>query len=299
MKKTLLQLPGKYYFSQNAVPIALRQVRGKTLSHPHDYTGVPHWHDFSELVIITGGTGRQNINGVSYPVSAGDVFVIAGKTTHFFEEYGSLSIANIMFSDSVFRGVRESLNRIPGYHLIFRFEPELRTGRAFHNTLHLTRNALSYVMTVLRKMETEFANSAPGCEAAAASALLELIVFLSRASREKKADKSVSRLAGLFGTLEASFREEWTLARMAKYASMSVNTLLRTFRAAAKQTPLHYLNSLRLNAASLLLLDSDRSISEIAFSCGFHDSNYFTKKFRNAFGITPGAFRKKHREESR
>ena len=184
-------------------------------------------------------------------------------------------------------------------HLIFRFEPELRTGRAFHNTLHLTRNALSYVMTVLRKMETEFANTAPGCEAAAASALLELIVLLSRASREKKADKSVSRLAGLFCTLEASFREEWTLARMAKYASMSVNTLLRTFRAAAKQTPIHYLNSLRLNAASLLLLDSDRSISEIAFSCGFSDSNYFTKKFRNAFGITPGAFRKKHREESR
>ena len=297
MRKKPVKLPGEYYFSRKIIPCAVIPVHGEALSHEHNYTGIPHWHDFSELVIITAGSGRQNINGISYPVSAGDVFVIAGKTTHFFEEYSHLEIVNILFLDHVFQGMREYLNRIPGYHLIFRFEPELRTSKEFHNTLHLSAHSLSYAMNLIRKMEAEFTASAPGYEAAVVTALFDLVIFLSRSKESRGGNQPITRLAGLFSTLEASFQEDWPLERMAKFTCMSVNTLLRTFQAATKQTPLNYLTSLRFNAASHLLVNTDRAVSEIAYLCGFRDSNYFTKRFRKFYKMTPGELRSRKQRD--
>ena len=291
MENDIVQIPGDFYFKKDGVPVAIRRVRGTVLTHTHNYTGIPHWHDFSELVIITSGDGIQNINGRSYQVSAGDVFVITGKTVHYFEEYQNLELVNIIFADGIFRDMQEYLNRIPGYHMIFRLEPELRSRKEFHNTLNLPAHSLAYVMGMIRKMQQEFDLMKPGCEAAIISQLLELTVFLSRASDSRGANLPMSRLAGLFRTLEASYQEEWDLERMAKYASMSVNTLLRTFRAAVKQTPMQYLTSLRLNAACSLLLQTDQQIGEIAFACGFHDSNYFTKRFQSKYKMPPSEYR--------
>ena len=125
-------------------------------------------------------------------------------------------------------------------------------------------------MSLIRKMDSEFTGSNPGYEAAVMTGLYDLILFLSRSQDSCRGSQSVTRLAGLFSALEASFQEDWPLERMAKFTSMSINTLLRAFQSAAKQTPLSYLNSLRLNAAGHLLLESDRPVTEIALSCGFH-----------------------------
>ena len=291
MKTDAEQIPGDYYFKRGFVPVAIRRVRGTVLTHTHNYTGIPHWHDFTELVIITSGDGVQNINGMSYQVSAGDVFVITGKTSHYFEDYRNLELVNIIFSDDIFQDMQEYLNRIPGYHMIFRLEPELRNRREFHNTLNLSAHSLAYIMGIVRKIQQEFDFMKPGCEAAIISHLLELTVFLSRASDSRGGNQPMSRRAGLFTILENSYHEEWDLERMAKYTSMSINTLLRTFQASVRQTPLQYLTSLRLNAACSLLLQTDQQIGEIAFACGFHDSNYFSKRFYSKYHMTPSEYR--------
>ena len=292
MKRSAVKLPGEYYFSRNILPVALTKVHGNALSHPHNYTGIPHWHDFSELVIITEGSGRQNINGKTRPVSAGDVFVIAGKVTHYFEHYDHLEITNILFSDPVFHDLSNYLNRIPGYQLIFRIEPELQTRRTFRNTLRLTPQSLSFVSRLADRIRAELELQQPGYEAEVISKLFELIIFLSRSADEQKSgDRSITRLAGLFSTLEAEFPEDWPLKRMAAYAGMSVNTLLRTFQTVVRQSPLQYLTELRLNAAAHRLRHTGQSVSEIAYACGFHDSNYFTKCFQMHFHRTPTQYR--------
>ena len=296
MKKSPVHLPGNFYFDPAVVPIVLQKVRGKVLTHAHDYTGISHWHDFSELVIITSGHGIHNVNGVSCPVSAGDVFVIGGNTTHFFEEYSSLSISNLQFDPRLLEGMQEYLNRIPGYHVVFRFEPELRTSGNYHNSLHLSPQDLSKVLQLTGEIDAELRQSRPGREAAAIGKLLELTVFLSRAQEEQSSESSrsaaLARLASLTSKLESSFQEQWDLRRMAKISGMSVNTLLRTFQTVIRQTPLQYLTSLRLNAAGSMLKNGTRAVSEIAFACGFHDSNYFSKCFRKHFGCAPSAYRK-------
>ena len=294
MKKKAVRLPGEFYFTRDILPVALKRVHGNALSHPHNYTGIPHRHDFSELVIITAGSGLQNIDGKSRPVSAGDVFVITGKTTHYFECFDHLEITNIMFSEHIFHDLGNYLNRIPGYHLIFRIEPELQARRGFHNTLRLSSQQLAYVSRLCDRIQSEQELHQSGYEAAVISELLELTIFLSRSADEREgAAQTGIRLAGLFSILEAKFQEDWPLKRMAAYAGMSLSTLLRTFQAVVRKSPQEYLSDLRLNAASYLLAHTDRSISEIAFSCGFHDSNYFSKRFHKFYKISPSKYRGK------
>ena len=285
-------MPGDYYFNRAEVPVALRKVHGYTLTHAHDFTGVPHWHDFSELVIITSGRGVQNINGVPYRVSAGDVFVIMGRTTHFFEEYRELEIVNIMFDPRLLEEMREYLNRIPGYHVIFLLEPELRASRKFHNMLRLDAAELLRAVTMTTRLGMELERRAPGFEAA----FFRLTVFLSRLLDGDGGESgAITRLAGLFSAMEHSLTEKWDLRRMAEYCGMSPNTLLRAFRLMVRQTPLQYLSGLRMDAACGMLADGVMSISEIAFACGYNDSNYFSKCFKKRFGQSPGEFRRRSR----
>ena len=58
-----------------------------------------------------------------------------------------------------------------------------------------------------------------------------------------------------------------------------------------------YIISYRLKAARAYLANTKRTIAEIAEECGFTDASYFTKTFRQAFGMTPKEFRNEKKEE--
>ncbi len=56
-----------------------------------------------------------------------------------------------------------------------------------------------------------------------------------------------------------------------------------------------YILRLRLERACELLRESDAPLCDIAAACGFEDQSYFTRAFRKARGVTPGAFRRAER----
>ena len=59
-----------------------------------------------------------------------------------------------------------------------------------------------------------------------------------------------------------------------------------------------YLNSLRLQYAEQLLKSAEgKNITRVAESCGFDDSNYFSKKFKEVYGISPKKVQRKGEEK--
>ncbi len=73
-----------------------------------------------------------------------------------------------------------------------------------------------------------------------------------------------------------------------KKMGYNVDYIRRCFVEEIGKTPHAYMTFLRLNKAKNLLLDSyDYRISEIAETCGFGDSFYFSKLFKKHFGVTP------------
>ena len=58
-----------------------------------------------------------------------------------------------------------------------------------------------------------------------------------------------------------------------------------------------YIIAYRLKLAKKLLDESAKSVNEISESCGFNDPSYFTKTFKNAFGMTPKEYRNLTKED--
>ncbi|MBE6381256.1 MAG: helix-turn-helix domain-containing protein [Lentisphaerae bacterium] len=293
MSDQAVKLPGKYYFTSPDLPLALKKVQGRNVTHAHDYTAQNHLHDFAELVIITNGSGTHEVNGRSYNVCAGDVFMLQDQTEHCFPDYRDLAITNVMFDIKLLSPLAEYLNQMPGFQVIFNIEPELRSKQKFRNMLHLPANELLQVISLLAKLEFELENPLPGHKAASILCLQELVVALSRSfEHTPHPGYSFARLGSLLSLLEKHWNEKWSLNAMARTAGMSVNSLLRNFKEATGVSPLQYLTNLRLERARKMLLDTNKSISIIAFESGFEDSNYFSKKFHAHYGITPSAMRR-------
>ena len=71
--------------------------------------------------------------------------------------------------------------------------------------------------------------------------------------------------------------------------SVSKPTMNRKIKTLTGKTPMEWLTEYRLNKSLQLLQDHNegRNISEIAYEVGFNDPSYFTKKFRDHFGVLP------------
>jgi AraC family transcriptional regulator len=92
--------------------------------------------------------------------------------------------------------------------------------------------------------------------------------------------------------IEANLDERISLAALAQTAGVSKRHFLRAFQESMGQTPLSYVQSVRLEKAKQLLMDAERSATEVALECGFCHLQNFSDKFKKATGLTPTAFRK-------
>ncbi len=283
------------FFSAGCCPIALRTIHGDAaMQHKGDLTDIRHTHDFAELIFITCGGGRHWINGETYPVSAGDVFLIQGNTEHYFQERHNLSMYNIMFDDFYLKNHLHSLRSMPGFNAFFLFEPTCRRGHRFRSRLHIGPEELFQATGILRQMETENSVAAPGFDLMLLAKVLEIFVFLSREySKEKNPmARSLCRLGEVISRLENEYRRHWTIAEISRIAAMAPSTLLPIFHKATGRSPIEYLLEVRLAKAAERLIKTDDPVSEVASACGFYDSNYFSRCFRRRYNRSPREYRR-------
>ncbi len=85
--------------------------------------------------------------------------------------------------------------------------------------------------------------------------------------------------------------EALDLDTVAARAELSPYHFLRVFAAVIGVTPHQYLIRARLRRAAELLVDRERSITDIAYDVGFADVSNFVRTFRRAAGVSPRAFR--------
>ena len=289
---------GIHYFGISGFPVTVRRVytdRAHTPSHPHDLTEVEHSHDFYELVIVTRGSAVHWLEGMEFPVTAGDVFLLQGRQRHYFHDRKDLDLINVMYDPKKVALPENELRRMPGYCAMFMLEPTYRRQHRFASRLHLKRVPLARVEQLVEEMECECAEKEPGYEVTLRAKLLEVMIFLSRAYTETDTTEAEAllRVGNVIGALENGFYKDWKLDDLVGIAHMSRSNLMRIFRQATGQSPIEYLVRLRIQRAMELLRSTDLSITEIAMEVGFSDSNYFARQFRRALGESPRSFRAK------
>ncbi|MCQ2378503.1 MAG: helix-turn-helix domain-containing protein [Victivallaceae bacterium] len=282
------------FFPENSCPVALRAIHGDAVKqHAGDLTDVRHTHDFAELIIITRGGGEHWINGDVYPVSAGDVFLIQGRTEHYFTRRHDLEMYNIMFDERYLREHLENLRTLPGFNAFFLFEPTYRRRHKFKSRLHLEKEPLFPLESLLRQTEDEKKRDLPGSDLLLLSRLLEIFVVISREySRNRNPmARSLVRLGNLISRLENEYAKDWSIGRISAITAMAPSTLLPIFKTVTGHSPIDYLLNVRLCKAAGMLTDSSDNVSAIAEKCGFRDSNYFSRQFRKKYLCSPREYR--------
>ncbi|MCS6751505.1 helix-turn-helix domain-containing protein, partial [Proteus mirabilis] len=101
------------------------------------------------------------------------------------------------------------------------------------------------------------------------------------------ASDNEARLNHLMAWLEDHFAEDICWEEVAARFSLSLRTLHRQLKQQTGLTPQRYLNRVRLMKARHLLRHSDDSVTDIAYRCGFGDSNHFSTLFRREFAWSP------------
>ena len=94
--------------------------------------------------------------------------------------------------------------------------------------------------------------------------------------------------------INENYIEQITCNSLAARFNYSTSYMQYIFKKEGKTTIKAYINEVRLDKASYLLAHSYLSITDVAFACGFFDSNYFSTAFKNRYGISPKKFRDYH-----
>ncbi|MEL6846328.1 MAG: AraC family transcriptional regulator, partial [Bacteroidota bacterium] len=85
------------------------------------------------------------------------------------------------------------------------------------------------------------------------------------------------------------------LKEVADLIGMSEQSFSRFFSRMMGRPFFSYLNEFRINAAGRLLLDTDWSVAQVGFSCGYESLPFFHKQFHKFLGTTPARYRKRYK----
>ena len=96
--------------------------------------------------------------------------------------------------------------------------------------------------------------------------------------------------------ISKNFRDELCLNQLADVAGMSPSAFSRFFKLHTGRNLTDYIIDTRLGSATRMLVDTNQSVSEICFKCGFNNLSNFNRIFKKKKGCSPTEFRENFRK---
>jgi AraC-like DNA-binding protein len=251
-----------------------------------------HRHEFFEIAFVLSGSGVHVTDRFSHRIEAHDVLVLNSHRPHGYEQPIGLNLINILIRADLMRRLGRELGGLAGYHSLFTLEPARWRRRDYISHLRLSSAEMAQIEEWTKRLEEE--TSRQGQDGVfLAEAYLTLIVGMLCRRYGKRTGLSV-RSEGKFGHMlswiEQKLDQRLAVADLAHEMGVSERTLHRRFRLTVGTTPTAYLLQARIRRAAEELTRQNREdlrIGDVAQACGFEDSNYFSRCFRQVMGRSP------------
>ena len=237
-----------------------------------------HWHNRIELLRITSGSLIVNINGEVITAEKNSVVVINPCLSHtgFTEKDGAEYIV-ISFDMNNFLNSSVASSKY--------LSPILEQKILLDNYVN-TPLFISEVDNIIKHFKTD-----PLFTISSVYRFLSLF-FKNEKFRQFEKPYNNQAFYKIIKYLNEHFCESLSISTISKIFGYSETYLCQKFKECTGLTVINYINILRLEKAQMLLKTTNKSISEIAFLCGFNDLNYFSHCFKNNLNISPSKFRK-------
>lgn len=237
----------------------------------------PHTHDdFYEVMHVRAGRGWHRVNGEQLLLEPGLVVFVRAADVHSFVSIGGkrLEILNTAFPSATWRGLLElaGLADAAGWT-----RPPMPVIISDHGELAGSAEALL----------TAFYRSPSKLE------LLEFLLAVASLLRERApaGDRQPKWLARACSAMDGEDNLRGGLPRFIQLAAVSPSHLARTMKQFHGCTPVQFVVQRRLALAAAALASSMEPINLIASRLGFRSHAYFSRCFREAYGVTPREYR--------
>ena len=104
---------------------------------------------------------------------------------------------------------------------------------------------------------------------------------------------TAEKMKAMMSYIQDHYTEMIAVDCLAREAHISKRVCFRLFQENLHMSPLEYMREYRLRKACMELIETEKSITEIASDCGFGSSSYFGKLFREHFNCSPVRYRGK------
>lgn len=118
-----------------------------------------------------------------------------------------------------------------------------------------------------------------------------LVIRYSDDSENIKALKAKDFVPMIKKYIEENYQNDLSLSLLAKEFMMSSKYLSSVFKKTTGMNLNRYINIVRINRAEVMLSETEISVQDISYLCGYGDCSYFTKVFREIMGETPTEYR--------
>lgn len=94
--------------------------------------------------------------------------------------------------------------------------------------------------------------------------------------------------------IEQHYDQQISVEQIAEQANMSKRNFIRRFKVATQNTPLEYLQRVKIESAKKELEKNTQNISTLMYNAGYNDLKTFRQVFKRITGLTPQEYRKKY-----
>ena len=244
-----------------------------------------HGHYHFLLTLITRGKGIQTLNGKDIPFSEGDMSLLSPADFH--------KNTIIDGEDYDYYGVKFH------YEILDKRLAELFAFGELPMAITLSKEAYKTAREIFERLIEESQNGSSRTANAIylQSRVEQLIIIALRECPRKKSNNGSVFLNRSLGYLYSHFFEDISVGDVAEYIGYTTNYFNSKFKEAFGMPFGEYLRDVRLSYSENLLKSSDISITEISLEAGFGNSSYFSRAFKERYGVSPKTYRQEHEKQ--
>ena len=270
----------------------------KIFEHRNSTNQRDHSHEYLQLWYVRKGECKHYLNGQEYTCAQHGICIIPPFIEHRIESSADSELICCEFSERFINEALEYKNRGGVFDVAY-LEAFFLSENIVDSICRISDEKALVIDKLFSSLLREYNTYSKHSYLFIKADLLKLLAIMA-----SEYDKNMTREAGkLYDKyhdaidkailyINEHYSEKIYLEDVCRMAMMSTSSFSHIFKQVVGKTFSEYIMDLRLQRASEMLENSDMALSEICFSCGFSDSNYFSRAFKKKHGLSPSQFRK-------
>lgn len=247
-----------------------------------------HWHPEIEINLLIKGEGQYQVGDTRINAKKGDIIIITPNLLH--SVYSDTSLESYTFVGSMdFLGSAFYDKASVSY-----IRPIINGAKFFSPLINENDMYYEEIYECVKKLFETGNQKEKFYELMLKSELYKLIYLLYKYGKIEVQNESFRHLEKIkiaLQYIQENYQEDIKVSELADLCHFSKAYFMNFFKKNVGIPCIEYVMQFRLKKAGEELKNTDMSVSEIAFNCGFRNLSNFNRQFKEYFGIVPKDFR--------